>query len=266
MKSIGQVAYQKPLAKLGMEELAARQHTLQNPSGGIAFARNVDGEQKTAAREKVLELFTRGRWPGHLHMLTLPGIQWRFERKLLGVREVGWLRKERPNGTYFTACENDRAIYFAAVAQMPGLHTPESELKRIKHYSFAEMGVKTSYASFFFGNADDMMALDCWNSGWHAAWLDYTGPLTVERMALIRTFFHRYVNNTLIVTALKARWNEATSRAIEKAGGHSQWLRKHLDGEILHDIEYIDTSPMAQFAVRHRSGLWMHQISAGAGS
>jgi hypothetical protein len=249
MKSIGQIAYQKPLARCGMEELAARQRIIV-PSGGVAFARNVDGEEKTAARQHVLDLFQLDRWPGRLHMLTLPGLQWRFERKLLGAREPGWLRKSRPLHTYFTACENDRAIFHAAVAQMPGLHNPDSELKRIRHYSFAELGVKTRYASLFFANIDDMMVLDCWDSGWDAVWLDYTGPLTVERLALIKQFYHRYVDSILIVTALKSRFNDATTRAVERAGSHSEWLRSHLAGEVLHDLEYFDTSIMAQFAVR----------------
>ena len=255
-KSIGQVAYQKPLARLGMEELAARQRGLVNQGGGVLFARNIDGAEKTAAREKILALFTREQWPGNLHMLTLPGLQWRFERKLLGQRERGWFYASRPRGTYFTACESDRAIYFASVAQMPGLHTPDSELKRMKGYGFAEMGVKTKYASFFFANIDDMMVLDCWDTGWHAVWLDYTSPLTVERLARIKQFYHRYVRSILIVTSLKARFDEKTTRAVAKAGGHSEWLRQHLDGEILHDIEYFDTSAMAQFAIRHRTPLW----------
>jgi hypothetical protein len=249
MKGYSQVATYKPLASCGMEELAARQRGIE-PRGGVLFARNIDGAEKTAARERVLDLFTPKRWPDRLHMLTMPGVQWRFERKLLGAREEGWLRKPSPKSTYFTACENDRAVYFASVAQMPGLHTPNSTLKQIRQFEFAERGVKTRYASFFFANIDDMMGLDCWNDGWDAVWLDYTGPLTVERLALIRRFYDRYVRHILIVTALKSRFNETTARAIERAGDHSQWLRAHLDGEVLHDIEYFDTSSMAQFAIK----------------
>jgi len=253
VRSIGQVAYSKPLARCGMEELAARQRAIQ-PRGGVVFARNADGEQKTAARELVLDLFTPERWPGRLHMLTMPGLQWRFERKLLATREAGWMRRRAPQqGTYFTACENDRAIFFASVSQMPGLQTPHSELKQIRPFPFAEMGVKTRYSSFFFANMDDLISHDGWSDGWDAVWLDYTGPLTVERLILIRQFYHRYVSSTLIVTSLKARFSQHTVRAIAKAGGHSQWLRQYLDGEVLHDLEYFDTSPMAQFAVRKRS-------------
>jgi hypothetical protein len=251
IKSIGQVTYQKPLRHCGMEELAARQRVIL-PSGGVLHARNSDGAEKTAARERVLELFAPARWPGRLHMLTTPGLHWRFERKLLGAREVGWFTSPKPKTTYFTGCENDRAIYFAAVAQMPGLHTPDSELKRIKSYEFAEMGVKTRYASFFFANVDDMMRLNCWNSGWDAVWLDYTGPLTVERLTLIQRFYQHYVKHILIITALRNRYSESTTRAIARAGGHSRWVRRYLDGEVLHDLEYFDTSPMAQLALAKR--------------
>jgi hypothetical protein len=188
-------------------------------------------------------------------MLTMPSVHWRFERKLLAVREAGWLRHPAPKRTHFTACENDRAIYFAAIAQMPGLNVQDSELKQLRHFTFAEMGAKTRYASIFLANVDDLMMQDCWNNGWDAAWLDYTGPLSIERLALIARFYECYVREILIVTALKARWNDKTGQAIRNAGGHSEWLRAHLDGEILHDLDYLDTSPMAQFAVRKRK-MW----------
>jgi hypothetical protein len=238
-----------------MEELAARQRIIE-PSGGVLFARNTDGDQKRAARQHVLDLFRPNRWERPLRMLTMPGVQWRFERLLLGAREVGWFQASHPKRTNFTSIENERSIYYAAVVQMPGMSTPNALVKRVKTYSFAEHAVRTNYAAFFFANVDDMMVQDGWDDGWDAVWLDYTGPLTVERLNIIQHFYRRYVRDTLIVTALKARWNEKTSSAINRAGGHSQWLRAHLGGEILHDLEYTDTSPMAQFAVRKNRGLW----------
>ena len=249
-RSLGQIANYKPLARLNMEELAARQKTII-PSGGVLFSRNVDGDEKSAARQKVLDLFHPTVWPQPIHVLSLPGVHWRFERKMLGMREIGWMsHKEYPKRTLFTGVENDRAIYYASVGQMPGLHTPNSMLKRTKQFPFSELGVKTHYASVFFANIDDLMMFD-WQSKWDAAWLDYTGPLSTERLEIIKRFYARHISSTLIVTALKARWNEKTSNAVRRAGGHSEWLRENLPGEVLHDIEYNDTSPMAQFAVRH---------------
>jgi hypothetical protein len=232
-----------------MEELAIRQAGIA-PSGGVLFARTVAREKKDAARQLVLDLFHPSCWDRPLRMLTMPGVHWRFERLLLATREVGWMRASNPQRTRFTSVENDRAIYFGAAAQMPGLHTPKSTVKRIKPYSFAEMGIRTSYAAFFFANVDDMMAHKEW-SGWDAVGLDYTGPLSVKRLKLIQHFYQHFVRDTLIVTALEGRWNSETSDAIDRAGGHSEWLRDHLPGEVLHDIEYLDTAPMSQFAVRH---------------
>jgi hypothetical protein len=267
-KSIGQVANYKPLTALGMEELAARQRLIQ-PSGGVLFARNADGEEKMKARQLVIDLFTLDKWDRPLHMITMPGLLWRFERKLLGLRERGWMQLWYPRQTYFNGVENDRSIYFAAVPEMPGLHTPRSTLKRTRPYPFSEMGVKTRYASYFFADVDDMMSYNWevhsllngkpdyvpeekYQDGWHAAWFDFTGPISLTRLAIIKHFYEKYIDEILIVTALNARWDRETSRAITKAGGHGELLRKYLTGEVLHDIKYTDTSPMAQFAVRKR--------------
>jgi hypothetical protein len=258
-KTLRQVTNYKPVSKLGMEELAQRQTEIE-PSGGILFARNADGEQKTAARQLVLDLFAGDKWPGPLNMMTLPGLHWRFERKLLGMREIGWMQRRKPRRTHFTGVENDRAIFFGAATQIPGLTTPDALIWPVNRdrFPFAENAIKTRYASFFFANVDDMLAHD-WKPaayreahmvGWDAAWLDYTGPMSVERLRAVAKFYERFVRSTLIVTVLKARWNRDAVGAIDRAGGHSAWLRKHLPGEVLHDIEYTDTSPMAQFAVR----------------
>jgi hypothetical protein len=247
-KSIGQVAAYKPLYGCNIEELAAMlQHT--QPSGGMLFARNPDREAKDAARQKILDLFTPAEKPGHLRILTMPGLDWRFERKLLGSREGDWMRKAGPGRTGITAVENDRYIYYSAVTTMPGLNTRRALTRFLPPESFAERTTRTKFLNeFHFANVDDLMRET--TKRWDAVWLDYTGPLTVERLRLIARFYNESVRDTLIVTALKARYNRETSDAIDRAGGHSEWLRKYLPGEILHDIEYFDTSPMAQFAVR----------------
>lgn len=258
-KTIGQVAQYKPIARLGMEELAEWQRTAK-PSGGVLFARNAEGDEKTKARQLILDLFALDAWDRPLNMLTMPGVHWRFERKLLGSREPGWLKRKTPKKTHFTGVENDRAIFFAGSAQMPGLETPHALVKPVKRerFPFAEHAIKTRHASFFFANVDDLMIHD-WQPapyrdreqvGWDAVWLDYTGPLSIRRLAAIRQFYRRAVREVLIITALKARWDRDTSNAIERCGSHSEWLRERLSGEVLHDVEYFDTSPMAQFAIR----------------
>lgn len=248
-KSIGQVANYKPLHRCNVEELAAMQQV--RPSGGMLFARNPDREHKDIARRKILDLFNADAHPGPLTILTMPGLDWRFERKLLGKREGNWMEKKAgPARTYITAVENDRFIYYSSVHQMPGLHTKRALTTILKPAPFAERTVRTKFIDqFHFANVDDLMAET--DGMWDAAWLDYTGPLTVERLRLIARFFDRSIRETLIVTALRARYNRDTMHAINRAGGYFEWLHKHLPGEVLHEHEYFDTSPMAQFAVRH---------------
>lgn len=255
IKTIGQITNYKPVAQCGMEELAYRQINLK-ASGGVNFSRNPDGDQKTIARQAVLDLFSYERWGNrHLNILTMPGVFWRFERKLFAQRDPGWTNHRKPRNTYVTGVENDRSIYFVAVTEMPGLQTPGGIVKPTKKHGLAEMGVKTKYASFFFANVDDFIS-NAWvpaeheRIGWDAAWLDYTGPMSNERMTKIVKFYDLYIRDTLVITALKARWNRDTARSIERAGGHNKWLAKRLPGEVLLDMEYFDTSPMAQFAVR----------------
>lgn len=246
-KSIGQVAAYKPLYRCNIEELAAQQIT--RPSGGMLFARNPDREQKDAARQKILDLLTLDARPKHLRILTMPGLDWRFERKLFGKREGDWMRKAGPSFTSVTAVENDRFIYYSAAHQMPGLHTKRALTWMLRAPSYAERTVRTKFiGSFHFANVDDLMQET--TEAWDVVWLDYTGPLSIERMRLIERFYNNNIREMLIVTTLKARWNKLTSEAVLRAGGHSAWLAKHLPGEVLHDIEYFDTSPMAQFAVR----------------
>jgi hypothetical protein len=264
-KSIAEVATYRPLVNCGMEELAARQRTIK-PSSGVQFVRTSNRIEKDAARQMILDLFHPSRWRAQLSILTMPCVDWRFERLLLAAREPGWMQARSPQRTRFTSVESDRSIYFAAVTQMPGVETPNRLIKPVRKWqdrpTFFELGVKTRYAAFFFADVDDLMRDTHWDDGWDAAWLDYTGPLTVARLQLIKQFFQTYVRDTLIVTALKARWRDDTSQAIAKAGDHSLWLRQHLPGEILHDIEYFDTVPMAQFAVRHPIDLGQATIDA----
>lgn len=246
-KSIGQVANYKPLHRCNIEELAAMQIT--RPSGGMMFARNPDREQKDEARQRILQLFTFDAWPGSLRILSMPGLDWRFERKLLGKREGNWMRHAGPQRTTITAVENDRYIYYSAATTMPGLHTKRALTRILPAPTFAERTLRTKFIQHFhFANIDDLMRES--TERWDAVWLDYTGPLTRERLKLIAQFYQNAVNSTLVVTALKARWNRETSDAIARCGGHSEWLIKHLPGDVVHDIEYFDTSPMAQFAVR----------------
>lgn len=253
-KSIAQVAAYRPLSRCGPEELAVHQITAPL-SGGIAFARKVEHEEKDRARLHVLEEFNSQRFPNGLSILTMPGVNWKFERKLFGKREGDWFRKKSPHRTYVTSVENDRVIYLGAITQMPGLQHSNSVNVVLPPTDFAEHVVRNRWIGrYFFANVDDLMKAHPKDLPYDGAWLDYTGPMTEERMRVVKRFYNECIRDTLVVTALKARWNLHTSEAITRAGGYFEWMRKHLPGTILHELEYQDgPSPMAQYAVTKRS-------------
>jgi hypothetical protein len=248
-KSLRQIAYAKPLRECGLEELAVHQVTA-NPSGGILFARKIEHTNKDLARQKVLELFTRSRFPDGLAILTMPGLNWKFERKLFGKREGNWFKKDGPKRTHLTCIESDRAIYHGALVQMPGLQQRGSITCVLPATPFSERVVRNRWIGrFFFGNIDDLMQHQ--PVPFDAAWLDYTGPLSIKRLEIIEKFWQENIRSILVITALKARWNRDTSDEILRRGGHSEWLKKHLEGEVLHDFDYQDgASPMTQFAIK----------------
>lgn len=247
-KSLREVAYPKPLRECGIEELSVHQYTA-NPSGGVMFARKKEHVEKDAARWMVANLFRPSRFPKGLAILTMPGLSWRFEKSLLRLREGHWENRKGPHRTFFTCVECDRCIYHAAVTKMPGLHQAESVTVCLPPTDVAERTVRNRWIGrFYFCNVDDLMQTQ--NVPIDAAWLDYTGPLSIKRLRIIAEFYERNIRSVLVVTALKARWNLETVDAITAAGGYSSWLRGTFSGEVLHDIEYQDgASPMAQFAV-----------------
>lgn len=252
-KSLREVAYAKPLRECGIEELAIHQWTA-NPSGGVMFARRKEHDEKDHARSEICRMFGPEHFPKGLAILTMPGMDWRFEKSILRLREGNWEKRKGPHRTHLTCIESDRSIYHAAVTRMPGLNHPHSVTVMLPGTAFAERAVRNKFVGrFFFGNVDDLMQYQ--EHPFDAAWLDYTGPLTVKRMRIIADFYAKNIRHILVVTALKARWNVETSEAIAAAGGHSQWLRAALPGEVMHDIEYQDGSPMAQFAVRTQRSL-----------
>lgn len=251
----------RPLRACGFDELAAHQ-AISQPSGGILFARKKERGEKDEARRYIVDLLGDTELFPQLSVLTMPGVDWKFENKLLGRREGDWAGKKIHNGpdrTLIHSIENDRAIYHAGITRMPPMRSDWGNTRSRRsnpvvhvhpHTSFAERVIGNAWVDrYFFGNVDDLMREP--PQVYDAAWLDYTGPLSVERIRRIRSFLLSSVRQVLIVTALRARWNRATSDAIEAAGGHSAWVRGELPGEMLHEINYQDgPSPMAQIALR----------------
>lgn len=238
----------KPLSRCGLDELAAEQamrDRWQRIYGGVAFARKDDDEEKRVARRAIAEMLSLEAEPGCVSILTMPGLGWHFEAKLLKAREPNWRNQQMTTSMRLTCVENDRFIYYSATTRMPGKHTLMRSLER-PEYAERVMG-NGIIDRYEFANVDDVMQSD---ETFDYAWLDYTGPLSVPRMKVIKDFWVNRVRKALVVTSLKARWSRETSDHIKRKGGVLPWLRESLPGQVAHEMEYQDgASPMVQFAV-----------------
>jgi hypothetical protein len=239
----------KPLRHCGAEELAAEQRARErrSQSGGVMFARKEEGDEKNAARKLILDLLTLDRMPHRISVLSMPGPRWAFEAKMLWQRDPHWHKQKKIKRTRFTCVENDRAIYYMAAAKIPGIKT--CGVSSLTRPEYAEQAIGQGVIDrYIFANVDDLMQDP--SEQFDVAWLDYTGPMTIERMEIVQQFWLSRVRSTLVVTSLKARWNRATSSKIARHGTCLDWMRATLPGHELHALEYQDGhSPMIQFAV-----------------
>jgi len=248
-KSIGEVAPYRPLTRCGPEELAI-QARINKPGGGLLFARKVWRGFKDEAREHIIELLQDREAYPELHMLTMPGVSWTFEKKLLGRRHGDWYKSSATPGSKFTSIENDRFVYHGAITKFPGIKCRKPPVIQVKPGTpFAERVIGNEFIeNFYFGNVDDLMRAATPDQ-YDAAWLDYTGPMSIERARVIKQFFETSVKRVLALTVLKARWNRETSDSITRAGGHTAWVVKRLPFKLVRDpYEYQDSeSPMVQY-------------------
>ena len=168
-RTIDGVAEHKPLSRCNMEEIAAYQRAIERrghghgPSGGVMFARTEEREQKEQARKLILRLCGGIEWPGRLTILTMPGLDWMFERQLLGYRETKWTTQmEHPARTRIYSIENDRAIYYGAIDKMPGRLTHNALLSVKSPPYFAQHSVKTLFVKrFYLADVDHLMHGRC---------------------------------------------------------------------------------------------------------
>jgi hypothetical protein len=244
----------KALGRCGVEELAADQAARNRReaqlTGGVSFARKEFTSEKGAARREIRHLLTTQQMPGPISVLSMPGLAWTFEYDVLAQRDSGWTKTRDVQRTRFFCVENDRYVYYSAATKMPG-SKHKMTVRTLERPAYAETAIGNSaIGCFAFANVDDLMAEG--RETFDVAWLDYTGPLTVDRLKLIERFYRDNVRSTLIVTSLKARWNKDTDRAAQRHGGYCEWAVAPFGDSIgLHAIEYQDgPSPMFQFACR----------------
>ena len=245
---------QSPFA-MSIEELAGRQIAMNNRrklQGGVAFARKVNTAEKNIARAQVLRLFKTKRWPRGLSILTMPGLYWTFEHRLLSAREGNWRGRIQPaRSTHITAVEIDPGIYAAAMASMPC--KPSTALvTHLKSPMWTGHATGSDAVRRYY-NCDVFALMRHNEKPFGAAWLDFTGPMSPARLEDIREFYKKWVEGILVVTFLAARHGGDATLEIEESTGIQKWLAEYLPGKCLHFLRYQDgASPMAQYAVKKR--------------
>jgi hypothetical protein len=243
---------QRRLAHCNIEEVAAQFRL--NPTTGMAFdPRHVN---KRAARELVLDLFGPQRFPDPITVLTMPGSAWFFEAELLRNREgadrrgaESLDRLKGPERTDIHAVESDRAVYYECLTKTPGCRNRHNVIRDLGKCSFAERTLSFLWiGKYIFANMDDVMGET--DQVYDCVWLDYFGPMTTDRMTLIKRFASTNIKHTFVITCLKGRWNPEVRSVLSNFGGYEEWIFSELSeiGQLEHCVNYFDTSPILQIA------------------
>lgn len=222
---------------------------------GVNFARKVAAHhsqrlEKDAARGAVVGRLTRRIYPKSLSILTMPGVEWRFEKALLRNRESAASKREgNPRRTYITSIEREPAIYAASLRNIPGAelglrHLPED-------FATSVTTLRTPLISRYHCLAfEDFVPVNRRNFA--AAWLDFTGPLTDRLIAAINGFAP-FVRQLLVITVLDARQSRSVSNRILSSGGTEALLSSLCPDFAVADAhQYSDGVPMLQVRLERK--------------
>jgi hypothetical protein len=212
---------------------------------GIRYARRKTTVSKAAARNAALSAFGASRFPGNLSILTMPSLNWAFERALINNREHGRGRL-RPRRTFVTAIERSHVAYKGALLKIPGhrsgiVNLPPAPYARQTCRSF-------TIARFHLCDLRELaLGLDGeWR--YHGAWIDLSGPVTASVLTALVNLWETQIRSVLVLTSLRARWPRPINGMVREAGGLSAFLQEHIAGSVLHDFDYADGTPMHQIA------------------
>lgn len=235
-----------------METLAAIARVSDTPGLNFARASQHEGSRKMKddARSQVLSALSPAVWPGSLSILTMPGVQWRFERLLLKKRETEEaLVNGKPRRTFITAIEREAPIYTAALLDIPGWP------RGIKHLPgdlpLAGCSLRTEIISrFHLMKFEEFAAVSKADFG--AAWLDFTGPLTIDLLEAVRIFWP-HVRRRFTVTFLDARYCKRVGARLNTAGGAAALLQVICpNSTLIKDHKYQDGVPMRQVTLKRQ--------------
>lgn len=266
------------LAEMTIHELASWAACLNKITPGMAYARKANYTEKEKARVAVLRLFSKREWFNGLSILTMPGITWGFERMLLLMREprkraLGDLGRKTKR-TYITAIERDETIYRASLNWIPG---GQESLCQLSATDERPLSIRTYAINRYHKISFEDFTDAWWVKPYDAAWLDFNGPITSQRMERIARFWREKIRWRMVLTWMDARYDAEAIRQIGEVKEHSDdgpltdprivngepssgsrkgvygWIEGCLGFKssirVLHRIAYRDTSPMLQLAV-----------------
>lgn len=197
---------------------------------GVKFTRNmVDARRgKGEARNRIVRRVAL--WEGELRFLTMPSLNWVFEKKLLAIRCA---LAERLENTQLVGVENDPAIFLASIKNIPNR----------RHHDGLVVGTDRATSRGTTLVLGDIETVAPTLGDFDFAWLDFTGFITQSRLDLIH---HLKKTTVLCVTSLAARWDASISKQMEKNGGLVELLEKTVGRKSVDTFCYAEPSPMCQ--------------------
>jgi hypothetical protein len=219
-------------------------------TSGVAYARKSllsAMEAKDAARNRILASLTRKERRGGLRILTMPGLEWKFEKELISRRDyAGRHAAKRVRDEWQTkiyAVEYDPAIFFGSMKWIPGRRKGLTQL--------SPHAIKTCVVRCYYMTDVESFIRDPQCPEFDAAWLDFTGYMTPRLLSSIRHFWRERCAWQLTVTGLNARYPSSVKEQVKRHGGMCEWIAETLGGKVFDKYGYFDEySAMYQVTVR----------------
>jgi hypothetical protein len=229
-------------------QLAARVECSPYMTPGVQYARHRIHATRTkeVARTAVVQFFDRWNFPGQLHILTMPGLTWCFEKQLYAQRgmqrfrelAMGGLNPKWNSATRVYGIECDEAIYRAAIQQCPGA---KLSIRCTSAYDIRTPFIK-SFRKIDFSEVT--------TEHYDGAWLDFNGPITSKRLGEIQEFWS-HIRFGLAITWMNARHDAAVTEQIKEYASPVDWLLHKLPGAVFVSADSYTTGhvPMLQLLV-----------------
>lgn len=195
-----------------------------------------DSPDKYKARQRVLDAFMG--YPDDLRVLSMPGIQWFFERALFRSRDA------MGRTTEIYTVEREAPIFQASVFTMPG---KTRGIRQLTPHAIQTDRIKCHYFTSVEAFISDPQC-----PTFDAAWLDLTGYVSFELLAQIQQFWVTRCTWRLALTCLNGRFRpRRLARTIENAGGLQSWLTAEIGQPIDVHAYGSEETHMLQMVFEH---------------